>query len=75
MSAKFVFANYNVRIYRFKENDPHGLVGVVEEAGGREKKVFTNLEGLWKILNSSIPPPRSSHPAPSRSKARGKGKR
>ena len=57
MPAKFVFANYIVRIYRFKKDDPRGLVGVVEEAGEKGKQVFTNLEELWEILNSSTPPP------------------
>lgn len=44
--------NYIVRIYRRMENDPHNLVGVVEEVGVEGNKAFTNLEELWKILNS-----------------------
>ena len=75
MPAKFVFANYIVRIYRFKKDDPRELVGVVEEAGGKGKKVFTNLEELWEILNSSTSPAPSSIPAPSRSRARGRRER
>jgi hypothetical protein len=34
------------------ENDPHTLVGVVEEVGVEGNKAFTGLEELWKILNS-----------------------
>ncbi len=75
MSGKFVFAHYIVRIYRFKKDDPRGLVGVVEEAGRKGKKVFSNLEELWKILNSSTSPDLSSIPESSRSKAPGKGER
>ena len=70
MPAKFVFANFIVRIYRFKKDDPRGLVGLVEEPGGKGKKVFTNLEELWEILNSSVVPSPSSRPAPSRSRSR-----
>jgi len=44
--------NYIVRIYRRVENNPRILVGVVEEVGIEENKAFTNLEELWKILNS-----------------------
>ena len=44
--------NYIVRIYRRVENDPRILVGVVEEVGVEGNKAFTNLEELWKILNS-----------------------
>ena len=73
MPAKFIFANYIVRLYRFKKDDPKGLVGVVEEAGGKGKKIFSNLEELWEILNSSTSPSPSSRPTPSRAKARGRG--
>ena len=75
MSAKFVFANYIVRLYRFKKDDPKGLVGVVEEAGGKGKKIFSNLEELWEILNSSTSPSPSSRPTPSGAKARRRGGR
>lgn len=53
MPVKMVLANYIVRIYRFEKNKPSGLVGVVEEAGLKGKKVFTNLNELWDILSSS----------------------
>lgn len=52
MPAKFNFANYIVRVYRFEKNKPGGLVGVVEEAGLKGKKAFTNLSELWDILSS-----------------------
>ncbi len=50
---KTVLASYVVRVYRFGKNQPHNLVGVVEEAGGKEKKAFTSLTELWAIISSS----------------------
>ncbi len=44
--------SFIVRIYREEENNPRSFVGIVEEAGGTEKKVFTSLDELWIILNS-----------------------
>ena len=44
-------ANYIVRIYRFEQNNPRGLVGVVEEVGVKGKRAFTNLDELWEIFN------------------------
>jgi hypothetical protein len=41
--------SYIVRIYRKEEG---GLLGVVENPGGREKKAFTDCDELWEILNS-----------------------
>ena len=52
MSPKSFPANYVVRIYRFDENNPRHLVGVVEEVGVKGKKAFTNYDELWDILNS-----------------------
>ena len=46
-----VLTNYIVRIYRCEKNNPRNLVGVVEEAGVEERKAFTNLDELWKILS------------------------
>jgi len=46
-----VLKNYIVRIYRCEKNNPRNLVGVVEEAGVEERKAFTNLDELWKILS------------------------
>ena len=43
--------SFLVRIYRKAENNPHMLVGVVEEPGVKEKKAFSNLYELWDILN------------------------
>jgi hypothetical protein len=51
LSPKSFSANYVVRIYRFKENNPRSLVGVVEEVGIKGKKAFTNYDELWEILN------------------------
>ena len=43
--------NYVVRIYRCEKNNPRNLVGVVEEVGVEERKAFTSLDELWKILS------------------------
>jgi hypothetical protein len=42
--------NYIIRIYQRKEDDPYAYVGVVEEAGLKGKKAFTNVEELYEIL-------------------------
>jgi hypothetical protein len=47
-----ILDNYVLRIYRREEKNPRILVGVVEEVGVEGNKAFTNLEELWKILNS-----------------------
>jgi len=75
LSGKFIFASYVVRIYRYTRDDPRGLVGVLEEAGGKGRKVFTCLEELWKILNSASSSDPPLPPASSRSKSRGRRKR
>jgi len=49
---KAFFNSYIVRIYRFKKNDPRGLVGVIEEVGAKGKKSFTNYDELWEILSA-----------------------
>jgi hypothetical protein len=50
---KTVLASYVIRVYRFGKNQPHNLVGVVEEAGVKGKRAFTNLAELWAIISSS----------------------
>ncbi len=50
---KTILAGYVVRVYRFEKNQPHNLVGVVEEAGIKGKKAFTSLSELWGIISSS----------------------
>jgi hypothetical protein len=45
-------SNYIVRIYRCKRDNPHKLVGVVEEVGIKGNKAFTNFDELWEILNT-----------------------
>jgi hypothetical protein len=42
---------YLVRIYRKGPNHPRMIVGIVQEVGAEEKKVFSNLDELWSILN------------------------
>jgi len=46
-----ILKNYVVRIYRCEKNNPRNLVGVVEEVGVEERKAFTSLDELWKILS------------------------
>ncbi len=53
MPGKALFASFIVRIYRFNEDRPGRLVGVVEEAGSKLKNAFTNYDELWNILNST----------------------
>jgi len=53
LPAKFVLANYIVRIYRFDRKNPRRIVGFVEEVGGKGKKAFTNYDELWDILSGS----------------------
>ena len=48
-----LLATYIVRLYRFQENKPRSLMGVVEEVAAKGKKAFTNYDELWGILNSS----------------------
>ena len=43
---------YIVRIYRFEDENPFHLTGVVEEVGKEGKKSFTNYEELWRILKA-----------------------
>ncbi len=50
---KTIRGSYIVRVYRFGKNQPHNLVGVVEEAGVKGKKAFTSLTELWGIISSS----------------------
>jgi predicted transcriptional regulator YdeE len=47
-------SNYIVRIYRFEEENPKSLVGVVEEVGVDGNRAFRDIEELWEILRSSI---------------------
>lgn len=42
--------SFIVRIYRFTEDGPEGMVGVVETVGKREEKTFTGIQELGEIL-------------------------
>jgi hypothetical protein len=55
--------SYIVRIYRGETDNPHNLVGTVEQAGTEERKSFANIDELWTIFN----------PLKKRQKKRGKG--
>jgi len=43
--------SYLIRIYRREEDNPRMLVGIVQQVGNEEKKVFSNLNELWSILS------------------------
>ena len=45
-------ASYIIRVYRFEQDRPKSLVGVVLEAGKKGKKAFQSYDELWEILNS-----------------------
>jgi len=40
LSTKSFSANYVLRIYRYDKNNPHHLVGLVEEVGVKGKKAL-----------------------------------
>lgn len=42
--------SFIVRIYRCEGDNPHKLVGSVEEIGDQGKMAFTNPDELWTIL-------------------------
>ena len=44
--------SYIINIYRGEGLDRRDFVGIVEKVGVEGKKGFTNLEELWKLLNS-----------------------
>ena len=60
--------SYVVRIYRMEEDNPRRLLGIVEKVGIGERKIFSNLNELWSILN---PKKRAAHQA-EKQKLRGK---
>ena len=41
---------YIVRIYRRDDNDPRQVSGVVEIAGGDERRTFSNYDEFWEAL-------------------------
>ena len=47
--------NYIIRIYRYDNDNPKKIVGVVEEPEIEGRKAFTNLDELWGILNPVKP--------------------
>ena len=44
--------SYIVRIYRASRNRPDRLLGVIEEVGKGEERLFRNVEDLWRVLNA-----------------------
>ncbi|MGA1796147.1 MAG: hypothetical protein ACMUIL_09830 [bacterium] len=42
--------SFIVRIYRCEGDNPHKLIGSVEEIGDPGKMAFTNPDELWSIL-------------------------
>lgn len=47
--------NYIVRVYRQQPNNPHRLVGIVEEVGVDGRRGFTNIDELWDIFKQRSP--------------------
>jgi hypothetical protein len=43
--------SYMIHIYRREEGKPGTLVGVVQQVGANEKKIFSTLDELWSILS------------------------
>lgn len=42
--------SFIVRIYRFTDDGPEGMVGVVETVANGEEKQFTGIQELGRIL-------------------------
>jgi len=56
---------YVVRVYRFQEDHPQQLIGVVEEPGQVLPLAFSNVDELWAILTApavSDPDRPTGHP-------------
>jgi len=49
---RFLIKTYIIRIYREERDDPHSLVGIVEEVGREGRRAFSNLDELWELLKS-----------------------
>ncbi len=47
-----MMTSYIVRVYRSEKGNPRKFVGTVETAGIEEKKAFSTIDELWKILIS-----------------------
>lgn len=45
--------SYIVRIYRRAENNPQGLVGIIEKVGTGRNTAFKSAEELWTFLNAA----------------------
>jgi len=50
-AIKVNMESYIVRIYRGETDNPHNLVGTVEQAGTEERKSFADIDELWDIFN------------------------
>ncbi len=61
---------YILRIYRRGKSIPHKMIGIIEESGKEEKKAFTCLDELWKILS-----PTQARPAPDEQKQESRGRK
>ena len=61
---------YILRIYRRGKSIPHKMIGIIEESGKEEKKAFTCLDELWRILN-----PTRARPAPDEQKQESPGRK
>ena len=45
---------YVVRVYRFQEDHPQQLIGVIEEPGQVLPLAFSNIDELWAILTAPV---------------------
>jgi hypothetical protein len=50
-AIKVNMESYIVRIYRGETDNPHNIVGTVEQAGTEKRKSFSDIDELWNIFN------------------------
>ena len=50
MKCRKLPISFIVRIYRFTEDGPEGMVGVVETVGNGEERGFNGIQELGEIL-------------------------
>lgn len=53
--GKMSSEDYIIRIYRRGKDDPHFLVGILEEVAGEGKHRFTNFSELQNLLGALTP--------------------
>jgi hypothetical protein len=53
MKCRKLPMSFIVRIYRFTEDGPEGMVGVVETVGNGEERGFNGIQELGEILSGA----------------------